>query len=66
MKGDVIEALDRAKRDGEVRFVGFTGHKDPALHLRMLSYDYPFDTVQMPLNCFDATFRNVERQVLPE
>jgi predicted aldo/keto reductase-like oxidoreductase len=66
MKGGVIEALDRAKRQGKVRFVGFTGHKDPALHLRMLSYDYPFDTVQMPLNCFDATFRSFEQQVLPE
>jgi len=66
MKGGVIEALDKAKRQGKVRFVGFTGHKDPALHLRMLSYDYPFDTVQMPLNCFDATFRSFEQQVLPE
>ena len=66
MKGGVIEALDKAKRQGKVRFVGFTGHKDPALHLRMLSYDYPFDTVQMPLICFDATFRSFEQQVLPE
>ncbi len=66
MKGGVIEALDKAKRQGKVRFVGFTGHKDPALHLRMLSYDYPFDTVQMPLNCFDASFRSFEQQVLPE
>ena len=66
MKGGVIDALDRAKRQGKVRFVGFTGHKDPALHLRMLSYDYPFDTVQMPLNCFDASFRSFEQQVLPE
>jgi aryl-alcohol dehydrogenase-like predicted oxidoreductase len=49
-----------------VRFVGFTGHKDPAIHLKMLSYDYPFDTCQMPLNCFDATFRSFEQQVLPE
>ena len=66
MKGGVIEALDRAKRQGKVRFVGFTGHKDPALHLRMLSYEYPFDTVQMPLNCFDGTFRSFEQEVLPE
>lgn len=64
--GGVIEALDRARREGKVRFVGFTGHKDPAIHLRMLSYDYPFDTCQMPLNCFDATFRSFEQQVLPE
>jgi predicted aldo/keto reductase-like oxidoreductase len=60
----VIEALDRAKAKGLVRFVGFTGHKDPALHLQMLSYGYPFDSCQMPLNCFDATFRSFEQQVL--
>ncbi len=65
-KGGVIEALDRAKSQGKVRFVGFTGHKDPAIHLAMLSYDYPFDCCQMPLNCFDATFRSFEQQVLPE
>jgi aryl-alcohol dehydrogenase-like predicted oxidoreductase len=64
--GGVIEALDRAKSKGLVRFVGFTGHKDPALHLQMLSYGYPFDSCQMPLNCFDATFRSFEQQVLPE
>jgi predicted aldo/keto reductase-like oxidoreductase len=66
MKGGVIEALDRAKEKGLVRFVGFTGHKDPALHLQMLSHDYPFDSCQMPLNCFDASFRSFEQQVLPE
>jgi aryl-alcohol dehydrogenase-like predicted oxidoreductase len=66
MKGGVIEALDRAKAKGLVRFVGFTGHKDPALHMEMLSHGYPFDTCQMPLNCFDATFRSFEQQVLPE
>jgi aryl-alcohol dehydrogenase-like predicted oxidoreductase len=62
----VIEALDQAKKDGKVRFVGFTGHKDPSIHLQMLAHDYPFDTVQMPLNCLDATFRSFEQQVLPE
>jgi predicted aldo/keto reductase-like oxidoreductase len=66
MKGGVIEALDRAREKGLVRFVGFTGHKDPALHLQMLSYGYPFDSCQLPLNCFDATFRSFEQQVLPE
>ena len=66
MKGGVIEALDRAKQKGLVRFVGFTGHKDPALHLQMLSYGYPFDACQMPLNCFDASFRSFEQQVIPE
>ncbi|MEQ8968779.1 MAG: aldo/keto reductase [Coleofasciculus sp. C1-SOL-03] len=61
-----IEALERAKREGKVRFVGFTGHKNPAIHLKMLAYDFPFDTCQLPLNCFDATFSSFEQQVLPE
>jgi aryl-alcohol dehydrogenase-like predicted oxidoreductase len=65
-EGGVVEALEEAKRDGKVRFVGFTGHKDPSVHLRMLSYGYAFDAAQMPLNCFDATFRSFEREVLPE
>jgi len=65
-KGGVMEALDRAKAKGLVRFVGFTGHKDPSLHLEMLSHGYPFDTCQMPLNCFDASFRSFEQLVLPE
>jgi aryl-alcohol dehydrogenase-like predicted oxidoreductase len=65
-KGGVVEALDEAKKQGKVRFVGFTGHKNPAIHLKMLAHDYPFDTVQMPLNCFDATFRSFEQLVLPE
>jgi uncharacterized protein len=65
-KGGAIEALDEAKKQGKVRFVGFTGHKSPAIHLKMLAHDYPFDAVQLPLNCFDATFRSFEQQVLPE
>ncbi len=60
------EALALAKQQGKVRFVGFTGHKSPAIHLKMLSHNFPFDTVQMPLNCFDATFRSFEQNVLPE
>lgn len=60
------EALLEAKRQGKVRFIGFTGHKNPAIHLRMLAQDFPFDTVQMPLNAFDATFRSFETQVMPE
>ncbi len=65
-KGGAVEALDQARREGKTRFVGFTGHKDPSIHLRMLAHDYPFDAVQLPLNCFDASFRSFERQVLPE
>jgi uncharacterized protein len=65
-KGGVLEALDQAKKDGKVRFVGFTGHKDPSIHLKMLELGYPFDSVQMPLNPFDADFRSFQKQVLPE
>lgn len=64
--GGVIEALDRAMSEGKVRYVGFTGHKDPHIHLRMLAYGYPFDSCQLPLNGFDAHFRSFEQQVLPE
>jgi aryl-alcohol dehydrogenase-like predicted oxidoreductase len=65
-RGGAVEALERAKRDGKVRFVGFTGHKDPAIHLDMLSRGFPFDGCQLPLNCFDASFRSFEQLVLPE
>jgi uncharacterized protein len=65
-KGGVIEALDEAKKAGKVRYVGFTGHKKPAIHLKMLSYDYAFDSVQMPLNPFDASYRSFQKNVLPE
>lgn len=59
------EALLEAKRQGKVRFIGFTGHKDPKLHLKMLQYNFPFDTCQLPLNVFDGTYRSFEREVLP-
>jgi aryl-alcohol dehydrogenase-like predicted oxidoreductase len=65
-KGGVLEALDAAKKAGKTRFVGFTGHKDPSIHLDMVRRGYPFDSVQMPLNCLDATFHSFEQQVLPE
>jgi aryl-alcohol dehydrogenase-like predicted oxidoreductase len=64
--GGVLEALDLAKKQGKVRFVGFTGHKDPAIHLRMVKRGYPFDSVQMPLNPFDSNFLSFEKVVLPE
>lgn len=60
------EALTKAKKDGKVRFVGFTGHQNPKVHLGMLNTGFPFDAVQMPLNAFDANFRSFEQQVLPE
>jgi len=65
-KGGAAEALARAKKEGKVRFIGFTGHKDPSIHLRMLESGFPFDSCQLPLNCFDATFRSFEQAVLPE
>ncbi len=65
-RGGVVDALDRARTQGKVRYVGFTGHKSPALHLAMLAYDYPWDACQLPLNCFDASFRSFEQHVLPE
>ncbi|HEY0793431.1 MAG TPA: aldo/keto reductase [Chthoniobacterales bacterium] len=60
------EALARAKQEGKVRHVGFTGHKDPSIHLKMLATGFPFDAVQMPLNPFDSGFHSFEKQVLPE
>jgi aryl-alcohol dehydrogenase-like predicted oxidoreductase len=61
------EALREAKQQGKVRFVGFTGHKDPNVHLKMLQTGFPFDSVQMPLNPFDANFElSFEKLVLPE
>ncbi len=64
--GGAVEALEQAKREGKVRFVGFTGHKHPDIHLKMLSHGFPFDACQFPLNVFDTTFRSFEQRVLPE
>jgi aryl-alcohol dehydrogenase-like predicted oxidoreductase len=61
----VLEALTKAKQQGKVRFVGFTGHKNPAIHLDMLKRGFAFDTVQMPLNPLDTGFRSFEKNVLP-
>jgi predicted aldo/keto reductase-like oxidoreductase len=62
-------AVEAARKAGKVRFVGFTGHKDPLVHLRTLEiakeYGFRFDTVQMPLNVMDAHFRSFGRTVLP-
>jgi predicted aldo/keto reductase-like oxidoreductase len=68
--GGAIEALKEAKQAGKCRYLGFTGHKDPVIHLRMLEtaakHDFHFDTVQMPLNVMDAHFRSFAQQVLPK
>ena len=67
--GGAAEAVMDAKRAGKFRYIGFTGHKDPFVHLRMLDIaaqnDFKFDAVQMPLNVMDAHFRSFEKQVLP-
>jgi aryl-alcohol dehydrogenase-like predicted oxidoreductase len=60
-----IEAGLKAVKDGKVRFLGFTGHKDPAMHLKMLAKPYDWATVQMPLNVFDVHYRSFQKQVLP-
>jgi aryl-alcohol dehydrogenase-like predicted oxidoreductase len=63
------EAMQAAKKAGKVRFIGFTGHKDPVVHLRMLDaakqHGVHFDTVQMPVNVMDAHFRSFTHEVLP-
>jgi len=63
-------ALVEARQAGKLRYIGFTGHKDPRIHLHMLEVaddaGFEFDTVQMPLNVMDAHYRSFERLVLPE
>lgn len=67
--GGAMEALVEAQKAGKIRYIGFTGHKDPLVHLRMLElaaqHNFRFDTVQMPLNVMDGHFRSFEKQVLP-
>lgn len=61
----VLEALTAAKQQGKVRFVGFTGHKNPSIHLDMLNRGFAFDTIQFPINPFDPGYRSFEKEVLP-
>ncbi len=67
--GGAFDAMIEAKKAGKVRYIGFTGHKDPFVHLRMLDMarekNFAFDAVQLPLNVMDAHFRSFEKQVLP-
>jgi aryl-alcohol dehydrogenase-like predicted oxidoreductase len=69
-EGGAAEAVQAAKQAGKIRFVGFTGHKDPHVHLYMLSvaqqHGFHFDTVQMPINIMDAHFRSFSQLVAPE
>ena len=68
-KGGTMEALLAAKKAGKLRYIGFTGHKDPDIHLAMLKtaadHGFRFDTVQMPLNVMDPHYKSFEHQVLP-
>ncbi len=65
-----MEAFHAARKAGKIRYIGFTGHKDPHVHLYMLDkakqHGFHFDTVQMPLNVMDVHFRSFEKLVLPE
>jgi aryl-alcohol dehydrogenase-like predicted oxidoreductase len=67
--GGAMEAVIAAQKAGKVRYIGFTGHKNPLDRLQMLQVaaqnNFHFDTVQMPLNVMDANFRSFEKQVLP-
>ncbi len=69
-KGGAMEAFVAARQAGKIRFIGFTGHKDPGVHLYMLEaakrHGFRFDAVQMPLNLMDTHFRSFEKKVLPE
>ena len=68
-EGGALEAALEARDEGRIRFIGFTGHKSPAIHRKMLetaaSHRFRFDTVQMPLNVMDAHFQSFEKEVLP-
>src|SRR5438477_3179721 len=68
-EGGALEAMLEAKKAGKVRYIGFTGHKDPLVHLRMLDvaeqHRFHFDAAQMPLNVMDAHFRSFAQQVVP-
>ena len=67
--GGAVEAVLEARKAGKVRYIGFTGHKDPVVHLRMLAeadrHQFHFDSCQMPLNPFDAHFRSFQENVVP-
>jgi len=63
--GGALEFALKAKEQGKVRFIGFTGHKHPEIHLKMLSKPYDWATVQMPLNVMDGRFRSFQHNVLP-
>lgn len=61
-----LDAAQEARDQRRVRWIGFSGHKSPHIHLKLLQRGFAWDAVAMPLNPLDATFRSFERQVLPE
>jgi predicted aldo/keto reductase-like oxidoreductase len=67
--GGGMEAVLEAKKQGKVRYIGFTGHKSPDIHLKMLesafAHNFTFDAVQMPLNVMDAHYNSFEKKALP-
>jgi predicted aldo/keto reductase-like oxidoreductase len=67
--GGALEAVIDARKAGKTRYIGFTGHKSPDVHLKMLNtaaaHNFKFDTVQMPLNVMDAHYNSFEKKVLP-
>jgi uncharacterized protein len=63
-KGGVKAAME-ARKAGKVRFIGFTGHKDPRIHLKMLGKPFDWDTAQMPINVMDAHYRSFQKEVVP-
>lgn len=63
--GGSAESLLKAKEQGKTRYVGFTGHKSPSIHRRMLSQGFPWDAVLMPLNVLDAHYESFEREIVP-
>jgi len=66
--GGAIEALELAKKQGRIRYAGFTGHREPKAHLKMLAGGFEFDASQMPLSVFDGGYKNksYQQEVLPE
>jgi aryl-alcohol dehydrogenase-like predicted oxidoreductase len=68
-EGGAMEAAVAAREAGKIRYIGFTGHKDPAVHLRMLEtaekHGFHLDTAQMPINVMDAHFRSFRNEVVP-
>jgi len=63
--GGAGEAMLKAKEEGKIRFIGFTGHKSPAIFRKMLSAGFPWDTLQMPVSVLDANFNSFAREILP-